>query len=397
MDHQEIKLRKQLSEQLVGSPYFSDAEIYALIDRLIQSNAGSVCLKERMRLRTTLFHSVRGLDILEELLADDSVTEIMINGPEQIFIERAGKITRWDNSFPSMERLEDVIRQIAGACNRTVNEQKPIADARLQNGARVNIVLPPISLSGPVVTIRRFPDEPISVQELIGWGSLTEEAAIFLKQLVGAGYTILIGGGTSTGKTTLLNVLSGFIPETERIITIEDNAELQLQGNDNLVRLEARSGNIEGENAITLRDLIRTALRMRPDRIIIGEVRGAEAGDWMTCLNTGHQGSLGSAHANSVKDMIGRLESMILMGISLPIPVIRAQIASGIEILVHLKRDDAGQRRVDEITEITGIADDRILLNPIFKRDGRVLKCIGALNKDEKWRQYARKTEGYTG
>ena len=397
MDHQEIKLRKQLSEQLVGSPYFSDAEIYAVIDRLIQSNAGSVCLKERMRLRTTLFHSVRGLDILEELLADDSVTEIMINGPEQIFIERAGKITRWDNSFPSMERLEDVIRQIAGACNRTVNEQKPIADARLQNGARVNIVLPPISLSGPVVTIRRFPDEPISVQELIGWGSLTEEAAIFLKQLVGAGYTILVGGGTSTGKTTLLNVLSGFIPETERIITIEDNAELQLQGNDNLVRLEARSGNIEGENAITLRDLIRTALRMRPDRIIIGEVRGAEAGDWMTCLNTGHQGSLGSAHANSVKDMIGRLESMILMGISLPIPVIRAQIASGIEILVHLKRDDAGQRRVDEITEITGIADDRILLNPIFKRDGRVMKTIAALNKDEKWRQYARKTEGCTG
>ena len=276
-----------------------------------------------------------------------------------------------------------MIQQIAGRCNRVVNEETPILDARLANGARVNAVLPPVSLDGPVLTIRRFPDEPITMVKLVAWGSITQAAADFLKKLVSSGYTILVGGGTSTGKTTFLNVLSACIPREERIVTIEDNAELQLLGLDNVVRLEARAANLEGGREITIRDLLRTALRMRPSRIIIGEVRSGEAGDFLSCLNTGHSGSLGSAHANSVRDMIGRLENMVLMGMNIPIPVIRRQIVSGIEILVHLGRDGNGKRRVEEIAEITGLKGDEVQIRTLFRLDGG--KPSGARKSSAAW------------
>ena len=304
-----------------------------------------------------------------------------------------------EKAFSSEERLWDVIQQIAGRCNRVVNEETPILDARLANGARVNAVLPPVSLDGPVLTIRRFPDEPITMVKLVAWGSITQEAADFLKKLVSSGYTILVGGGTSTGKTTFLNVLSACIPREERIVTIEDNAELQLLGLDNVVRLEARAANLEGGREITIRDLLRTALRMRPSRIIIGEVRSGEAGDFLSCLNTGHSGSLGSAHANSVRDMIGRLENMVLMGMNIPIPVIRRQIVSGIEILVHLGRDGNGKRRVEEIAEITGLKGDEVQIRTLFRLDGENhLEPVNPLLHGEKLeKKYEKEEKEKTG
>lgn len=342
-------------------------------------------LKEKEGLRKDLFYSVRKLDVLQELVEDNTVTEIMVNGYRDIFVERDGIIRKWEKSFTSEERLQDVIQQIAGKCNRVVNEQIPIADARLENGSRVNIVLPPVALDGPIMTIRRFPDDPVTMEKLVSWGSITAEGAGFLRNLVRAGYTILVGGGTSTGKTTFLNALSNFIPKEERIVTIEDNAELQIQGIDNLVRLEAKAANLEENREITIRDLIKTALRMRPSRIIIGEVRSGEAGDFLSCLNTGHSGSLGSAHANSVRDMIGRLEMMVLMGMDLPIPVIRRQIASGVEILVHLTRDKSGRRMVEEIAEITEYAEGEIQIQTLYGRNRQSeLVCVSPLRHREK-------------
>ena len=350
----------------------SDQDILDAIDELVLAEGRELRLSLRAKeeFRRELFCSVRKLDVIQELVDDPSVTEIMVNGSRNIFVEKSGKIRKWEKAFSSEERLWDVIQQIAGRCNRVVNEETPILDARLANGARVNAVLPPVSLDGPVLTIRRFPDEPITMVKLVAWGSITQEAADFLKKLVSSGYTILVGGGTSTGKTTFLNVLSACIPREERIVTIEDNAELQLLGLDNVVRLEARAANLEGGREITIRDLLRTALRMRPSRIIIGEVRSGEAGDFLSCLNTGHSGSLGSAHANSVRDMIGRLENMVLMGMNIPIPVIRRQIVSGIEILVHLGRDGNGKRRVEEIAEITGLKGDEVQIRTLFRLDG---------------------------
>ena len=380
-------MRKLLMSRLEGQGELSDEEILEIIDELVLSRSRELLLtlREKETLRKDLFYSVRKLDVLQELVEDHTVTEIMVNGYRDIFVERDGKIQKWDREFLSEDRLRDVIQQIAGKCNRVVNEQRPIADARLENGARVNIVLPPVALNGPVLTIRRFPDEPITMEQLINWGSITREAADFLKRLVESGYTILVGGGTSTGKTTFLNALSCFIPRQERIVTIEDNAELQLQGIENLVRLEAKAANLEENLEITIRDLIKTALRMRPSRIIIGEVRSGEAADFLSCLNTGHNGSLGSAHANSVRDMVSRLEMMVLMGMELPIPVIRRQIAAGVEILVHLTRDRTGRRLVEEIAEITGVVKDEIEIRTLYGLNQQSeLVCMAPLLHCEK-------------
>ncbi len=388
IQRQQELLRKQLLKRLEAEHELSDQQILGVIDELILAENRNRFLKlqEKEELRKGLFYSVRRLDIIQELLEDSEVTEIMVNGHTQIFVEKNGKITLWEKCFPSKERLEDVIQQIAGYCNRVANEQRPIMDARLPGGERVNVVLPPVALNGPVMTIRRFPEKPITMEDLIRLETLTREAADYLKHLATAGYSILIGGGTSTGKTTFLNALSSCIPPEERIITIEDNAELQIQGISNLVRMEARSANLDETREISIRDLIRTALRMRPSRIIVGEVRSAEAADFLTCLNTGHSGSLGSAHANSVRDMIGRLEMMVLMGLQIPIPAIRRQIASGVEILIHLGRTADGKRQLMEIAEITGMEGEEIKISTLFQRDQTgVLRKTGELTAREKW------------
>lgn len=395
------EIRRRLLSLLENRDELSDQDILDAIDELVLAEGRELRLSLRAKeeFRRELFCSVRKLDVIQELVDDPSVTEIMVNGYRNIFVEKSGKIRKWEKAFSSEERLWDVIQQIAGRCNRVVNEETPILDARLANGARVNAVLPPVSLDGPVLTIRRFPDEPITMVKLVAWGSITQAAADFLKKLVSSGYTILVGGGTSTGKTTFLNVLSACIPREERIVTIEDNAELQLLGLDNVVRLEARAANLEGGREITIRDLLRTALRMRPSRIIIGEVRSGEAGDFLSCLNTGHSGSLGSAHANSVRDMIGRLENMVLMGMNIPIPVIRRQIVSGIEILVHLGRDGNGKRRVEEIAEITGLKGDEVQIRTLFRLDGENhLEPVNPLLHGEKLeKKYEKEEKEKTG
>ena len=357
-----------------------DAEVLALIDQGIirAKRAGNLNLDEMKRMRQELFNAIRRLDILQELIEDPTVTEIMINGPEDIFIERDGKVVRTDRAFVSMEKLEDVVQQIVSACNRVVNESTPIVDARLENGDRVNVVLPPVALNGPIVTIRRFPDKPIRMEDLLLFGSVPEEIAAFLECVVRAGYNIFISGGTGSGKTTFLNALSAYIPPDERIITIEDNAELQIRHIENLVRLEARNANVEGCRPISIRDLIRSALRMRPDRIIVGEVRGSEAIDMIQAMNTGHAGSMSTGHANSAQDMLSRLETMILMGMDLPLPAIRGQLASAIDLIVHLGRLRDRSRRLMEICEITGMGDGKIVTAPLFRfreigeKDGRI-------------------------
>ena len=364
----------------------SDSEIQEMIDDLVMGLGRSVglSLKQREELGKSVFYSIRKMDVLQELIDSDDVTEIMINGTDNIFIEKAGRIYQWEKHFDTKEKLEDVIQQIVAKCNRAVNEASPIVDARLENGARVNIVLAPVALNGPIVTIRRFPDKPISMSDLIRFGSITEEAAGELSKLVRAGYNIFISGGTGSGKTTFLNALSHDIPKSERIITIEDSAELQLQEIPNLVRLETRNANTEGAKAISIRDLIKSALRMRPDRIIIGEVRGSEAIDMLQALNTGHDGSLSTGHANSSRDMLSRLETMVLMGMELPLAAVRRQIASGVDLIVHLGRLRDKSRRVLEITEILGFEDGEIVTKPIyrFKETGEEKeKVVGRLVK----------------
>ena len=355
-----------------------DGEVLGLIDEEIvrAKREQDLPLQDMKRMRQELFNAIRRLDVLQELVEDPSVTEIMINGPDCIFIERAGKITRTDRSFVSREKLEDVIQQIVSACNRVVNESSPIVDARLANGDRVNVVLPPVALNGPIVTIRRFPEKPIRMEDLLAFGSLSEEIASFLDCVVRAGYNIFISGGTGSGKTTFLNALSEYIPASERVITIEDSAELQIRHIENIVRLEARNANVEGCRPISIRDLIRSALRMRPDRVIVGEVRGSEA-----AMNTGHDGSLSTGHANSAPDMLSRLETMILMGMDLPLPAIRGQLASAIDLIVHLGRLRDRSRKLLEICEITGIEEGSILTKPLFRfreqgeKDGRITGC----------------------
>lgn len=321
----------------------------------------------RCEVKREIYDSIRGMDVLEELLKDKDITEIMINGYEDIFIEKCGHIEKYNGKFSSKERLEDVIQQMVSGVNRRVNEASPIADSRLNDGSRVNVVLNPIALNGPIVTIRKFPKQRITIEKLIEIGSITEEAAEFLRILVISGYNIFISGGTGSGKTTFLNSLSNFIPSDERVITIEDSAELQLQNIDNIVKLEARQANLEGENGISIRDLIKSSLRMRPDRIVIGEVRGAEALDMLQAMNTGHDGSLSTGHANSPKDMLSRLETMVLMGMDMPLSAIKSQIASGIDIIVHLGRLRDKSRKVLEIVEIKGYKDMEILTNTLYK------------------------------
>ena len=381
------ELRTLLMERLDLARDLSDEEILEEIDDLILGRMREYCLslKEKVQLRQELFHSVRKLDVLQELIEDETVTEIMVNGPDAIFVERAGKLTKWDKTFTSGEKLEDVIQQIVGKCNRVVNESMPIVDARLDNGARVNAVIRPVALNGPILTIRRFPDTPITMEKLIALGSLPSECAEFLAALVRARYSMVIGGGTGSGKTTFLGALSNYIPPDERLITIEDNAELKIQGIANLVRLEAKMANMEGAASITIRDLIKTALRMRPDRIIVGEVRGGEAVDMLQALNTGHDGSLSTAHANSASDMLSRLETMTLMGVDLPLEAIRRQIASGVDILIHLGRMRDKSRKVLEITEICGFENHEIKTRTLYRwQEGKGLVQTAELLNREK-------------
>ena len=380
-------LRTLLMEKLDMSREVTDREILKEIDGLILGRLRESCipLKEKAELRQELFYSVRKLDVLQELIEDESVTEIMVNGPEAIFIERDGKLEKWEKSFTSQEKLEDVIQQIAGRCNRVINESMPIVDARLENGARVNAVISPVALNGPILTVRRFPDRPVTIEKLISLGSLPRQCAEFLASLVKARYSMIIGGGTGSGKTTFLGALSNYIPKDERLITIEDNAELKIQGVENLVRMEAKMANMEGGASITIRDLIRTALRMRPDRIIVGEVRGEEAVDMLQALNTGHEGSLSTAHANSARDMLSRLETMTLMGMDLPLEAIRRQIASGVDILIHLGRLRDKSRKVLEITEVCGFENHEICTRTLYQwKDGCGLVKTAELFNREK-------------
>ena len=346
-----------------------DEKVLELIDRslLEHPDIGYVSLEGRIRLRKELFNAVRRMDVLSDLLEDDSITEIMINGYDQIFVEKDGRIQSFSQSFESEDRLASIIQQIVAGCNRLVNEAVPIVDARLPDGSRVNLVLPPVALDGPTMTIRKFPKEKMTMERLIELGALDEETAGFLKLLVKARYNIFVSGGTGAGKTTFLNALSDYIPKTERIITIEDSAELQLRDVENLVRMETRNSNVEGENAITIRDLIKASLRMRPDRVIVGEVRDSAAIDMLTAMNTGHDGSLSTGHANSAYDMITRLESMVLMGIELPMEAVRWQIASAVDIIIHLGRLRDGSRKVTEICEVTGIENGQVQLTSLYE------------------------------
>lgn len=384
-----LECRARLMEQLEMSRDMPDEEILALIDELIAQTdpARRMRYADRSHLRTQLFNSVRRLDILQELIDDDSVTEIMVNGTDSIYVERSGRLAKWEKHFTSREKLQDIVQAIVAVSNRVANESVPIVDARLKKGERVNIVMNPVAIEGPVITIRRFPDRPIRMEDLIAWGSITAQAAEFLKKMVQAGYNIFISGGTGSGKTTFLNALSNFIPEDERIITIEDNAELQIRGDRNLVRLEARRPNVEGEGEVTIRDLIRSSLRMRPDRIIVGEVRGEETIDMLQSLNTGHDGSLSTGHGNSPRDMLSRLETMVIMGMEIPIAAIRRQIASGIDLMVHLSRMRDKSRKVLEILEIDGydIQTGEIRTHTIYEYQGlgeeKDGKLTGSLKK----------------
>ena len=364
-----------------------DQEIYRQIDDLILEETRNryVSLRRKEALRTELFNSIRKLDILQELIDDDSVTEIMVNGTEGIFLERNGRLLCWEKRITSKEKLEDMVQQIAGRCNRIVNESVPVADARLSDGSRVSLVLPPVALNGPVITIRRFPKNPIHMDRLVELGAVTTEAVAFLKTLVKSGYNIFISGGTGSGKTTFLNALSDFIPKEERIITIEDNAELQIQGAENLIRLESRQANTEGKNSVTIRDLIKASLRMRPDRIVVGEVRGEEALDMIQSMNTGHDGSLSTGHANSPRDMLSRLETMVLMAMELPLSAIRRQIASAVDILIHLGRMRDRSRKVMEIVEITGYdgASGEIMARTLFQLEETKEHPMGTLVKKQ--------------
>lgn len=380
-------LRQRLMEKLDLARELSDEEILEEIDDMLLNGTQeeALSLREKIALRQELFYSVRKLDVLQELIDDNTVTEIMVNGPDHIFVERAGKLRKWEKGFTSREKLEDVIQQIVGRCNRVINESMPICDARLENGARVNAVIRPVALEGPILTIRRFPDTPITMEKLIALGSLPPECAQFLATLVKARYSMVIGGGTGSGKTTFLGALSNYIPKDERLITIEDNAELKIQGVQNLVRLEAKMANVDGGTSITIRDLIKTALRMRPDRIVVGEVRGGEAVDMLQALNTGHEGSLSTAHANSAEDMLSRLETMTLMGVDLPLEAIRRQIASGVDILVHLGRMRDKSRKVLEITEVCGFENHEIKTRTLYRwQEGKGLVQTAQLLNREK-------------
>ncbi len=366
------QLQLQLTERVMQtadvSRELSDKELLGVIEQVIRDcwQKRYLSIELRRQLKREIFNSLRRLDVLQELLEDPAISEIMVNGAERIFVEREGRLYLTDRRFINEQRLRDVIQRIASSVNRVVNEANPIVDARLEDGSRVNIVLPPVALDGPMVTIRKFPEERITMEKLIAIGSVTEEAAEFLKGLVRAGYNIFISGGTGAGKTTFLNALSDYIPEGERIVTIEDSAELQIQNIPNLVRLEMRNANVEGSHAVTIRDLIKTSLRMRPSRIIVGEVRDAASIDMLQSLNTGHNG-MSTGHANSPADMLSRLETMVLLGEEIPLVAVRKQIASAIDLIIQLGRLRDKSRRVLSIVEVLDYEDGEITLNPLFE------------------------------
>lgn len=378
----ENRIRRQIYNRVDALGGIDEEELCGLLDSvMLEDEYAAFPVKKKLELRRDIFNTVKRLDILQNLIDDDSVTEIMVNGYRDIFFERDGKIEKYDKEFESREMLLDVVQRIAARSNKIVNEALAIVDTRLDDGSRVNIVMNPIAIEGPAVTIRKFYDNPLTMERLIALGAVTQEAAQFLKGLVTARYNIFISGGTGSGKTTFLNALSNYIPKNERIITIEDSAELKLMGVDNLVRLEARNANMEGKNEVTIRDMIRASLRMRPDRIIVGEVRGGEALDMLQAMGTGHDGSLSTGHANGAEEMMLRLETMVLMAVDMPIDAVRNQIVAGIDIVVHLGRMRDGSRKVIKIAEIKGRdAKGNIRLNTLYEyvteevdEDGRVI------------------------
>lgn len=365
-----------------------DDELYIKLEKLVSEQLGEVYvpIQERVNLTDELYSSIRGLGLLDMIIKDDDITEVMINGTDEIFIEKSGKIERLNQSFESQRKLEDIIQRIVGRAGREVNQSNPIVDTRLPDGSRVSVVLPPVALKGPTLTIRKFSKTPMTVEQLIKYKSITPQIARVLETFVKAKYNIFISGGTGSGKTTFLNALSNYIPNTERVITIEDSAELQIVGIDNLVKLETRNSNSSGRGTITIRDLIKTSLRMRPERIIVGEVRGAEALDMLQAMNTGHDGSLSTGHANSTKDMLSRLETMVLMGAEgLPLEAIRQQIASAVDIIIHLSRLRDHSRKTMEITEVVGLKDGEIELNPLYvfeeTKESSMEKVVGELKR----------------
>ena len=384
------KMRKRILEQMDLDREISDGELYALIDREIAVYGKMVLLslKEREEAQRWIFNSLRKLDVLQELLEQEGITEIMVNGPERIFYEKEGRIFPWDKSFSTKEKLENVVQQIAALSNKSVNEAEPITDTRLSDGSRVNIIMKPAALDGPYITIRRFSRRLMSLQQLCGMGTLSGEMREFLVLAVRAGYNIFVSGGTGSGKTTLLNALSEEIPKEERVVTIEESAELQMNGVENLVRLETRSANVNGAGEISIRDLIKTALRLRPDRIVVGEVRGAEALDLLQALNTGHDGGLSTGHGNSCPDMLSRLETMVLMGMDLPLRAVRGQIASGIDLLIHMGRMPDKSRKILDIMEVEGMKAGEIVLHPLYQfqkgEEGEGWFRRGKLKKREK-------------
>lgn len=384
-----LEVRKKVSGRLDLTHNVSDDEIKETITQVIaeESRQHYLSLNEKKEVMEGVFNSMRGLDVLQPLVDDPSVTEIMINGPHNVFVEQNGRLYRKNVSFGSNEKLENVILNIVSKVNRTVTEANPIVDARLEDGSRVNVVLPPVALDGPTVTIRKFPEDPMTMQKLIEYGSITPQVAELLERMVRAKYNIFISGGTGSGKTTFLNALSNYIPKDERIITIEDSAELQIRGVENLVRLETRNANTEGKGEITIRNLIRSSLRMRPERIVVGEVRGAEALDMLQAMNTGHDGSLSTGHSNSTRDMLSRLETMVISGSQIPIEAVRQQIASAIDIIIQLSRLRDKSRRTLEITEVVGYENGEIRLNPLycFRETGEDAngRIIGGLERTE--------------
>lgn len=370
MDEEQIV--KELREFITANyslSSMSDDELEDTIEQLVMQRISDVycTIEEKVSIVQQIYSSIRGFGLLDTIIRDDTITEVMINGPEKIFIEKNGRLTRLNKKFESERKLEDVIQRIVGLAGREVNQANPICDTRLPDGSRVNVVLPPIALCGPTVTIRKFSKEPMTIEKLIEYGSLTQEIADKLELLVRAKYNIFISGGTGSGKTTFLNALSNYIPKDERIITIEDSAELQIMGIDNLVSMETRNANASGVGSITIRDLIKSSLRMRPERIIVGECRGGEALDMLQAMNTGHDGSLSTGHANSTEDMLSRLETMVLQGAEgLPLEAIRQQISSAVDIIIHLSRLRDKSRKTMEITEVLGMKDGKIMLNPLY-------------------------------
>lgn len=402
-------LRSKIRDEIDFRDSMSDAELMSKTEAAVFEwcERNPMTASDKVKLVRRLYHSFRGMDVLQPLMDDPAVSEIMINSHTEVYVERHGVLTLMPGAFESRERLEDLIQSVVAGVNRVVNESSPIVDARLKDGSRVNIVLPPVALKGPCMTIRKFPDKPMTMEKLIELQSVSAEAAEFLQELVEAKYNMFISGGTGTGKTTFLNALSQFIPSDERIITIEDSAELQIRTVPNLVSLETRNANTEGKGEISIRDLIRSSLRMRPNRIVVGEVRGGEALDMLQAMNTGHEGSVSTGHSNNCQDTISRLETMVLSAAELPLSVIRGQIASAIDIMIHLSRYRDRSRRVSEISEVIGVEQGEVKLNPLFRfredgeSNGRMigfLERVGELSRTDKLRMAGKEiANGRTG